>query len=100
MQEISLNAETCLKPNEFLDGFVRIDIRSFDQIETLRVIHQGIGKPITSKEKQVFEAVWKLYETDANKQKQVNEAFVKKWDSYPVLKKYMDGGMKFQRVSQ
>ena len=86
LQKISLNAETCLKPNEFLDGFVRIDIRSFDQIETLWVIHQGIGKPITSKEKQVFEAVWKLYETDANKQKQVNEAFVKKWDSYPVLK--------------
>ena len=86
LQEISLNAETCLKPNEFLDGFVRIDVRSFDQIETLWVIHQGIGKPITSKEKQVFEAVWKLYETDANKQKQVNEAFVKKWDSYPVLK--------------
>ena len=65
LQEISLNAETCLKPNEFLDGFVRIDVRSFDQIETLWVIHQGIGKPITSKEKQVFEAVWKLYETDA-----------------------------------
>ena len=81
-----MNAETCLKPNELLDGYVRIDIRSFDKIETLWVIHQGVGEPITSKEKQVFEAVWKLYETDANKQKQVNEAFVKKWDSYPVLK--------------
>ena len=78
LQEISLNAETCLKPNEFLDGFVRIDVRSFDQIETLWVIHQGIGEPITSKEKQVFEAVWKLYETDANKRKIIKVRDMKK----------------------
>lgn len=87
LQSIGLEAKTSLKPNEFLRGYTRLEVRSMDQIANLIIVRNGVGRKITSEEKSVFEKVWRLYNTDEVLQKQVDMRFVEKWDSYPTLKK-------------
>lgn len=82
-------------PNELLDGYVKLPVVEKEKIKDLTVtrnlvvngnlIHQQ--SRINEKEIEALEAVWNLYNTDAEVKKVAVSAFMDEWDSYPSLKK-------------
>lgn len=84
-----------LVPNELLDGYVKLPIARKEEIKNLTItqnfvvngnlIHQE--NRVNEKEIEALEAVWNLYNTDAEVKKVAVSAFMDEWDSYPSLKK-------------
>lgn len=94
LSETGLNS-SFLVPNELLDGYVKLPVVEKEKIKDLTVtrnlvvngnlIHQQ--SRINEKEIEALEAVWNLYNTDAEVKKVAVSAFMDEWDSYPSLKK-------------
>ena len=75
--------DTFLLENKFLPGYVRFPLPDFYMINNL--MYHSI--PLTEKQKQAFQQVIHLYDTDPSKQEIVNKNFMKVFDFSPALKK-------------
>ena len=94
LSEAGLNS-SFLVPNELLDGYVKLPIVGKKEIKNLTVTRNSVvngnlihrQSRINEKEIEALEAVWNLYNTDAEVKKVAVSAFMDEWDSYPSLKK-------------
>ena len=94
LSEAGLNS-SFLVPNELLDGYVKLPIVEKKEIKNLTVTRNSVvngnlihrQSRINEKEIEALEAVWNLYNTDAEVKKVAVSAFMDEWDSYPSLKK-------------
>ncbi|SFG73034.1 hypothetical protein SAMN05216356_1227 [Oribacterium sp. WCC10] len=75
--------------NEFIDGFVRLEIVTKDSIKNLFISNDITSdlRPLTETETKALEEVWKLYSKDEMMLNNVKDEFIKKWDSFESLKK-------------
>ena len=98
LSEAGLNS-SFLVPNELLDGYVKLPIVGKKEIKNLTVTRNSVvngnlihrQSRINEKEIEALEAVWNLYNTDAEVKKVAVSAFMDEWDSYPSLKKLRIG---------
>lgn len=94
LSEAGLNS-SFLVPNELLDGYVKLPIVEKKEIKNLTVTRNSVvngnlihqQSRINEKEIEALEAVWNLYNTDAEVKKVAVSAFMDEWDRYPSLKK-------------
>ena len=95
LSEAGLNS-SFLVPNELLDSYVKLPIARKEEINNLTVtqnvevngnpIHQQ-SRIINEKEIEALEAIWDLYNTDAEVKKVAVSAFMDEWDNYSSLRK-------------
>ena len=76
-----------LVPNECLDGYVRLGITQYSQIEELGFENEGTRHPLSSNQKDIIKQIWKMYSTDTTLQQKVVTKFVELWDSFNNLQK-------------
>jgi len=74
--------------NECLSGFVRIPVRDEQSIDDLHYIRGTVRSPLNQDQKNVFKQIWKMYSQDSSLQKQVEDAFLEKWDRFESLRKF------------
>ena len=94
LSEAGLNS-SFLVPNELLDGYVRLPIVGKSEIKNLTITRNSMvngnlihkQSRINEKEIEALEAVWNLYNTNAEVKKVAISAFMDEWDSYSSLKK-------------
>lgn len=75
--------------NEFIDGFVRLEIVTKDSIKKLFISNDITSdrRPLSETEIKALEKVWELYSNDEMMLNTVKDEFIKKWDSFESLKK-------------
>ena len=84
LAEVQINSEF-LVPNECLDGYVRLNIRNEDAIDTL-VFNSGAHRvSLSDNQINTIKQVWKLYSKDTDLKKESTNNFMKLWDSYNFL---------------
>lgn len=88
LQNVKLNEARCLIPNSLLDGYVKLNIRSKEHIRELIINSPQGNREINSEEVAVLESIWDSYDRTDLLQKQVDEAFVQRWDSIESLRKF------------
>lgn len=74
-----------LVPNECLDGYVRLSVANKQSIDKLMWERDRTRAPINSKQKQVLKQIWDLYSQDSVLKKQVEENFMRIYDSFEAL---------------
>ena len=83
-----------LRPNELLDGYVRLPVVEKAAIKSLTMTRNIIvngqvlsqSSPINEKEISTLEEIWDLYSKDEESKRLAVLLFMKEWDSYPSLK--------------
>ena len=84
-----------LKPNEFLEGYVKLPVVNKDEIEKIHLIERSstsgsiasISRQLNEKELSILNSVWDLYTDDYVVTDKVKSEFMKLWDSYSALEK-------------
>ncbi len=77
-----------LVENEFIDGFVRLEIATKESIKDLIITNDiTSSRPLSEVEIEALEGVWELYSKDKMMLDTVKDEFIKTWDTFESLKK-------------
>ena len=76
-----------LVPNECLDGYMRLKICNESSIDDLTSNDGSVRIPLSDNQIDAIRQVWKLYEKDANLQKQATTKFTKLCEGFDSLHK-------------
>lgn len=78
-----------LVKNEFIDGFVRLEIVNKEFIKELFITNDNTSssRHLNEVEIEALEEVWELYSKDGMMLNTVKDEFIKIWDTYESLKK-------------
>lgn len=86
LQTVGLS-NNILVANEFLQDYVKLEIRNVDAISQLSIINDKISRPINQKEVDILKEIVKLYDDNSELKTKVKEKFFLRFDSYDSLKK-------------
>ena len=75
-----------LVKNECLEGYVRLNISTFDSISNLSFSTATGCVSLSDSQKDAVREVWKLYSNDKELQQRASERFAELWDSYKALR--------------
>lgn len=79
-------SKSVLVENEFLEGYVKLQVANKKQIKVLEYIDSNGKRKLYDYEIEVLEKIWDLYSKDYNLQKSVENRFMELWNSYDSLK--------------
>ena len=85
LTEVNINSEF-LVPNECLEGYVRLNIRNEDVIDSLSFNQGAYRVPLTDNQINTIKQIWKLYSKDTGLKKEATDNFMRLWDSYDSLR--------------
>ena len=85
LTEVNINSEF-LVPNECLEGYVRLNIRNEDVIDSLSFNQGAYRVPLTDNQINTIKQIWKLYSKDTGLKKEVTDNFMRLWDGYDSLR--------------
>lgn len=77
-----------LLPNEFLDGYLRLPLNDEKSVNEGAFATEKGNIPFSNEHKQAFKQVLSMYAHDPHLQKQVQQSFIKKWDSFESLHRF------------
>jgi nitric oxide reductase large subunit len=77
-----------LQPNEFLEGYLRLPLNDEKSINEGAFATETGNIPFSNEHKQALKDVLSIYAHDPHLQTQVQENFIRKWDSFESLHKF------------
>lgn len=77
-----------LVPNECLNGYVRLPIANSKAIDDLYFEAETERVPLNFEQKQILRRIWGMYSQDSHFKKQVEDSFMKIYDSFDALRTF------------